>query len=196
VSKQIRKEIASLTPLDLTVVHYGGKLQAYMKLLQERLDILADAPAMHAINYLSRLRLTLVAANGTTYEFNLVMNSKNDLTVATCRRQRRYEQWHTLEAETLAEVQTNVQELRGSQESMIHPGLCLFKATIACQSLWQRLLSQNSSEHNPVEHEDRAAVYSRSNWDTYFSDDDYAPRGIWNTYDSDDDGYDGYYADY
>jgi hypothetical protein len=174
VSKDIRKEVASFSELGLTMNGYGDEeeLQSYIKSLQRRLNAMESAHAVHAINHLSRLCFTLITADNTRFKFNLVSNSRNDLILTTCRRQRDLEQWKALDAETLAEAQSNVQKLNSHKEPSTYRGLRLLQAIIACQSIWQRLLDENPAHDTDDSDIDDHHDY---NHEKYFDD----SEGCW-----------------
>jgi hypothetical protein len=110
-----------------------------------------------------------MAENGTEFEFSLLRNRNDNLTFTTCRHRREIKKWDALDAETLAELQTIVQQLNRHRTTFIRSGVRLFQAIVACQSVWKRLLDENL-DYDPDDNE--SDVYGDPNYfDDYDSDD-------------------------
>jgi hypothetical protein len=151
VSKSVHREVASLMEFDLTIDTDGkGRLQNQISVLHNRLLSWSDAPPMHAINFLSRLHLTLFTDADLVFEIKLVLNSNNDLTLKPCRQSNMFEDYEPLDTRTSIKLQASLRGLDGRGEPLTPRALYLLQAIVTCRSVWQRLLDENprhASDH-------------------------------------------------
>jgi hypothetical protein len=150
VSRAICKEASPLIIFELKINEYVGlKQRYYIASLQRHLKLWKDSPSLQIINNLSRIHFTMIAADDTELEFNLITNQSHCVTLTDFRcRKFSARPWQKCETGLEAKIQSKIEVLNGSRRESNLRGLRLFEAIIAHESNWYLHLSQNMSRNN------------------------------------------------
>jgi hypothetical protein len=152
VSKDVRKEVASLAMLELDLGSVGKNYdpRASLRKLWSAACAWKYEGSMHPINHLSKLRFKFIMKNLTCFEFNFILDGENSLSLGECGSRRLYGPETSALPDTItAGLQTIVQTLNEHcKEPSIARGIHLFKAVVACEGILQGILEANLLDHD------------------------------------------------
>jgi hypothetical protein len=172
VSRTICKEASPLIVFELKINEYVGRKQRYyIASLQRHLKLWEDASSLQIINNLSRIHFTMIAANDTELELNLITDQSHCVTLTDFRcRKFSARPWQKCEIGLEAKIQSKIEVFNGRREESTLRGLRLFEAIIANESNWYHHLSQNMSRNNytfAVDDDDNYNSHNIVNYDEF-----------------------------